>query len=86
LFEESGLDPNEVYILVHSGSRTVGESVLGAFLEEHKGAECQGAEEDSEEFKNYIEGHNRALNFAKRNRFLIAHRILSQILFRKKDT
>jgi len=71
--------------LVHSGSRSLGETTLGKFMEEHKGSRdiCKGALETSEDLQNYIKGHNLALNFARRNRFLIAHRILEQIDSRK---
>lgn len=46
------LDPNEVFMLVHSGSRSLGESILGKFMEEHKGAGevAKGTLETSEEF------------------------------------
>jgi release factor H-coupled RctB family protein len=73
-------------MLVHSGSRSLGESVLGKFMEEHKGTGevvAKGTVETSEEFQNYLRGHDLALNFARRNRFLIAHRILEQIDSRK---
>jgi len=45
-------------MLIHSGSRSYGESILRKFLEEHKGNTCKGAVIDSEEFKMYMEGHN----------------------------
>lgn len=82
-FEKLNLDPNEVYMLVHSGSRTLGETVLGNFMEKTRNSKSKGATIGSEEFKEYLEGHDLALNFAKKNRFLIAHRILKQIDSRK---
>lgn len=65
-------------MLVHSGSRSLGESILWKFEDEHKGASevAKGTYETSDEFKTYMKGHETALNFARRNRFLIAHRIL----------
>lgn len=36
-FARLSLDPNEVFMLVHSGSRSLGESILGKFMEEQKG-------------------------------------------------
>lgn len=36
----------------------------------------KGAKIDSPEFKEYIRDQDIALNFARRNRMLIAHRIL----------
>lgn len=85
-FKELEIDQNEVFMLVHSGSRSLGESTLGRFMDQHKGASqggCKGTPEDSEEFKEYLQGHDIALNFARRNRMLIAHRILEQIDSRK---
>jgi RNA-splicing ligase RtcB len=54
-------------------------------MEEHKssGDICKGASESSTDLQNYLRGHELALNFARRNRFLIAHRILEQIDSRK---
>ena len=86
-FTSLGLDPNEVFMLVHSGSRSLGESILGKFVEEHKGAgeAAKGTYETSDEFLTYMRGHETALNFARRNRFLIAHRILEQIDSRRSQ-
>ena len=79
-FDALGLDPNEIYMLVHSGSRSLGESVLGNYLEKHKdsGDLAKGTLDTSEDFQTYLQAHNLSLNFARRNRFLIAHRLLSQ--------
>ena len=73
---ETHFDVDEVHLLVHSGSRSLGESILGRFMEDHKDENTKGTTEDTEEFKRYMQGHELALNFARRNRFLIAHRIL----------
>jgi len=73
-------------MLVHSGSRSLGEEILGAYLETTKGQTCKGSSEETEEIANYLRGHNLALNFAKRNRFLIAHRLLEQIDSRKRPS
>lgn len=69
-------------MLVHSGSRSLGESILGSYMDTVGGG-AKGSEVDKEELKTYLAGHDLALNFAKRNRFLIAHRILEQIPSRK---
>jgi len=45
-----GIDIDEVHLLVHSGSRSVGDQILGDFLEGHKGSLCKGAQEGSDEF------------------------------------
>ena len=51
-FLSLNLDPNEVFLLVHSGSRSYGENVLGKYMDEQKstGDICKGSLEDSIEF------------------------------------
>lgn len=53
-----------MHLLIHSGSRSLGASILNKFLDEHKESEQKGAVENSEEFLKYMDGHNLALNFA----------------------
>lgn len=72
-------------MLVHSGSRSLGGLILTNFLDEIKDKENKGALIDSPEFHSYMAGHNMALDFAKKNRYLIASRILSQIDSRKRS-
>eukprot|EP01103_Thecamoeba_quadrilineata_P014114 TRINITY_DN4107_c0_g1_i1.p1 TRINITY_DN4107_c0_g1~~TRINITY_DN4107_c0_g1_i1.p1 ORF type:complete len:277 (-),score=42.90 TRINITY_DN4107_c0_g1_i1:17-847(-) len=71
-----GLDQDHLYLLVHSGSRGYGEEVLQRFLDKHG---IKGVAEGSEEAAQYLKDHNHALDWAKCNRTLIAHRFLSQI-------
>jgi release factor H-coupled RctB family protein len=90
-FDELALDQNDVFMLVHSGSRSLGESILQRYLEEVKNGGAsqelsRGAPETSQELQNYLRAHDIALNFARRNRFLIAHRILEQIDSRRSTT
>ncbi|CDW83679.1 release factor h-coupled family protein [Stylonychia lemnae] len=81
--DELQIDQNEVFMLVHSGSRNLGEKILQGFLDDNKSSQSKGAIVGSEQFDKYMSNHDLALNFARRNRFLIAHRILEQIDSRK---
>jgi len=84
--QQYGIDVNKIHLLVHSGSRSLGSQYLKEF--------CEGAAEagraagstghygvatDTPLFEQYLESHNVALNFAARNRQLIARRLLEQI-------
>jgi release factor H-coupled RctB family protein len=73
-FNRSGLVAQELLLLVHSGSRGLGEAVLRKHIDRHAN---KGLAEDSADAEAYLHGHNQALQWAKRNRALIAHRFLS---------
>lgn len=68
----STLSKKQLYLLVHSGSRGLGEEVLRSHVDKfgHKGV--SGADLDE-----YMQQHNNALNYAKDNRALITKRMLN---------
>ncbi|MBF8983828.1 RNA ligase RtcB family protein [Lutibacter sp. B2] len=71
---KTGIDKNNILLLVHSGSRTYGEYILRNFIEKYS---CQkGIEVTSNVFQEYMNEHDRAMEFARMNRELIAYRIL----------
>ncbi|KNF07728.1 tRNA-splicing ligase RtcB [Gottschalkia purinilytica] len=71
------IDKNQIYLLVHSGSRSYGEYILKKYIEKYS---CQnGLKIDCDEFQEYLNEHNKAVDFATLNRELIAYRILSCI-------
>jgi len=72
-FSAQGLDPEHLYLLVHSGSRAFGESILRNHVDTfgHK-----GLIDGSREADNYMISHNWAMAWAKANRELIAHRFM----------
>lgn len=74
LFKSLNLDSESLYLLVHSGSRAFGESVLNKHLDTHG---HRGLLADTADAKNYMEQHDSAMRWAKANRHLIAHRFLS---------
>lgn len=71
--EKTGLDPDSVYLLVHSGSRGYGTSILREHTDRFADA---GLATDSAEFQEYLTKHNNAIRWARANRRLIAELFL----------
>lgn len=70
------LRPKCLQLLVHSGSRGLGESILRHHVDHHKD---QGLFVDSSDAIHYMQQHDDALTFARVNRTLIGSRILSAL-------
>ncbi|HEY0457225.1 MAG TPA: RtcB family protein, partial [Verrucomicrobiae bacterium] len=68
-FEQLGLNRSNLSLLVHAGSRGLGEEVLRDYTSESSAA---GVEESSEAAQSYLADHNHALHWAKENRALLA--------------
>ncbi len=66
-----GLDADKLCLLVHSGSRGLGESILRAHVDVHAAA---GLAEGSLEAKEYMSRHDHAVAWARVNRQVIARR------------
>lgn len=79
LFEEAKLDFKKAYLLVHSGSRGYGKHVLDQFVEEHQSKGIKGFQPGTPEYKEYLQKHDDACNYARRNRALIAVRFLQEL-------
>lgn len=75
-FRKVGLGKQQLVVLVHSGSRGLGESILRAHLEQHFG---DGVEADSFTAEEYLQGHDIAVRWAKANRELIARRFVATL-------
>ena len=73
------LNKNNLHLLIHSGSRNIGEKIY------RKYASLQGLKEGTESFNNYIDEHNRAIEYAKDNRNNIANIILDMIHQKNKN-
>lgn len=73
-WKELGLDEDQLLLLVHSGSRAYGESILREHMDTFG---PRGLLVNSEEGRRYMENHDKALIWAKSNRALIAHRFMS---------
>ncbi|MGA3143483.1 MAG: RNA ligase RtcB family protein [Verrucomicrobiota bacterium] len=70
-FKRTGIGKDQLVILVHSGSRGLGESILRAHVNEYRSSGVAGESFAGEE---YLNGHNYAVRWAKANRALIARR------------
>lgn len=79
-FEKMSLDRDKAYMLIHSGSRGYGRHVLDKFISEYQQNGVRGFEAGSPEYLNYLEMHNDACNFARRNRAIIAYRFMRELL------
>ena len=75
-FKRAGIGREQVLVLVHSGSRELGESVLRNYVDEHRG---NGAPVDSLAAQEYLRGHDFAVRWARANRLLIANRFVSAL-------
>ncbi len=76
LFKELGMDQNELYLLIHSGSRNFGESIYVEYTKKHGIAPFAPG---TPEIADYMQKHDRAVAYARRSRAIVAYRILSQI-------
>jgi release factor H-coupled RctB family protein len=70
------IDPRQLLLLVHSGSRGLGEKILRQQIDRHS---HHGLTEGSDEALAYEAEHEIALRFAQANRQLIAWRILDRL-------
>ena len=75
-FKRLGIGKEQVVLLVHSGSRGLGEAVLRAHVEQHLG---EGIAADSSAAQEYLRGHDLAVRWAKANRGLIACRFVGAL-------
>jgi release factor H-coupled RctB family protein len=72
-FKLFGLGKQQLVVLVHSGSRGLGESILRSYVEEHQ---ARGSDAESFAAATYLRDHDQALRWAKANRTLIARRFV----------
>lgn len=75
-FAQCSLEKNQLLLLVHSGSRGRGESLLRSHTDIHGGAGILATEEPC---TSYLQEHNRAVTWAEANRALIAKRFCEQL-------
>jgi release factor H-coupled RctB family protein len=75
-FKQLDLGKQQLVVLVHSGSRGLGETILRAHVDQHFG---NGVEGDSFAAEEYLRGHDFAVGWAKANRQLIARRFTATI-------
>lgn len=75
-FQSLGLDENALVLLVHSGSRGLGEALLRSHTDLHRDGSLTAG---SPEAASYLERQAQAIAWAAANRELIAHRLLDQL-------
>jgi release factor H-coupled RctB family protein len=75
-FQRVNLSKENLMLLIHSGSRGLGESILRAYVDQHRDA---GVTVDSASATNYLNQHDHALLWAKASRALIAHRFAAAL-------
>jgi release factor H-coupled RctB family protein len=73
-FKKLHLGKEQLVVLVHSGSRGLGESILRAHVDQHFG---EGVDAESFTAADYLRGHDFAVRWAKANRELIARRFVA---------
>lgn len=71
-----GLDTRSLFLLVHSGSRGLGESILRAHTCHHGAGPLT---EGSEASDSYLASHDDAVRWAFANRALVAHRVCTRL-------
>jgi len=75
-FRRLGLGKQQLVVLVHSGSRGLGESALRAYAEEHQ---ADGSDAESFAAGAYLRDHDTAVRWATANRALIARRFVEAL-------
>jgi release factor H-coupled RctB family protein len=82
-FSSAGLEKKHVALLVHSGSRGLGQNVLRHYVDQF-GAAPILTKDNANVFKRYIQQHDYAMNWAVLNRELIAHRLCERLKTQRK--
>ena len=75
-FKRFGLGRQQLVVLVHSGSRGLGESILRSYVEEHQ---ASGSDAESFAAASYLRDHDEAVRWAKTSRALIARRFVEAL-------
>jgi len=75
-FAALGLDKANAALLIHSGSRGLGQDIFRELLERHG---ANPLEEESDAARHYLDRHEHAMRFARANRALIVHRFASEL-------
>src|SRR5690606_26250695 len=75
-FAALGLDKANAALLIHSGSRGLGQDSFRELLERHG---ANPLDEESDASAHYLARHDHAMRFARANRALIAHRFAGDL-------
>ena len=75
-FTALGLGTERLLLLVHSGSRGLGEAILRAHVDRHGTGSLA---EDTDEARRYLERHDHAVAWARANRAALAERMMGGV-------
>ncbi len=75
-FVALGLDKANAALLIHSGSRGLGQAIFRDLLDEHG---ANPLTEGTDAAVRYLDRHDHAMRFARANRALIAHRFAGEL-------
>jgi release factor H-coupled RctB family protein len=75
-FRKLGVGRQQLIVLVHSGSRGLGQSILREYVNQQFGA---GLEAESFAAAAYLQGHDLAVRWAEANRELLARRFVAAL-------
>ena len=75
-FAALGIDRENLVVLVHSGSRSLGEAILWDYAAEHGSS---GSAPESAAGRAYLEAHDMALRWARASREIIVRRFLETL-------
>lgn len=70
------LDKGDAALLIHSGSRGLGQDIFRELLQRHGASPL---EEEGEAAAHYLARHEQAMRFARANRALIGHRFAGEL-------
>lgn len=76
---KTGIDRDQLLVLVHAGSGSVGESVLRTHLGQHFNPGTTGVDPESYAGSDYLRGHDLALGWARANRELVGQRLAATL-------
>ncbi len=75
LWDQLNLNHKNLFLLVHSGSRGLGQSILRDHIDQYN----HNGINDADEINTYLQKHDDAVKFASVNRALIAERMLDAL-------
>ncbi|MCI5151236.1 MAG: RNA ligase RtcB family protein, partial [Candidatus Electrothrix sp. MAN1_4] len=76
IFSQAGLEKKNLFLLVHSGSRGLGQYILSQHIEQYRN---NGLEAGTEAAAAYLKEHDHALQWARINRAIIADRFFAKL-------
>lgn len=73
MFNQLDIDSKHLFLLVHSGSRNLGEQIY------RKYASLNGLKKHTKDFKDYMQLHQEAIDYAHINRMIIANALMDKL-------